>query len=374
MKVLIAGAGIGGLTTAIALARDGHSVTVVERNHELSPVGAGIVIAPNAAHILGALGVELAARARALPSMEIRDARGQVMQRIDNALLAGAWGPTWALTRAELSNALREALPRSVELRLGAELTEVEVRPAEVSVHLGGEQRGFELLVGADGLHSKVRTLTLGEQRLRYSGVTCWRGLMPNPGFEGAVESWGGAARVGLVPLRDQRLYYYLVRTASERAPAPAWPEGFRNAFAEVSDSVPGLFEAMTEAPPLHHDLCELDSPVWGRERVALVGDAAHAMTPNQGQGAAMAIEDGFVLARLVTGGGVENLISRYAAARQARVRRVQLDSRRLGAVAHWAHPMARWVRDGLMRLAPASLSDRQYIRVVQPGVALVRS
>jgi 2-polyprenyl-6-methoxyphenol hydroxylase-like FAD-dependent oxidoreductase len=127
----------------------------------------------------------------------------------------------------------------------------------------------------------------------------------------------------------------------------------------------------MKQAPPLHHDLEELDAPVWGSKRVILLGDAAHGMTPNQGQGAAMAIEDAFVLSREFTA-GIDGAFERYRDARQRRVRAVQLDSHRLGQVAHWENLFARAARDGLMRLLPASVGDRQYRRVIEPGLALL--
>jgi 2-polyprenyl-6-methoxyphenol hydroxylase-like FAD-dependent oxidoreductase len=240
-------------------------------------------------------------------------------------------------------------------------------------VTLAGEQspRRFDLVVGADGLHSAVRQLVIGDWPLRYSGVTCWRGVMPNPGFVGALEAWGGAARVGVVPLKGDQLYYYLVLTAPKRAPTLAWPEGFRAAFGHLDGALPRLFDTMPEAPPLHHDLEELDAPTWGKGRVLLLGDAAHSMTPNQGQGAAMAIEDAFALAQAVSA-GVEGALGRYQALRHARVRTVQLDSRRLGQVAHWEGGVVRAVRDGLMRALPASLGDSQYRRVIEPGLALV--
>lgn len=374
MKILIIGGGIGGLTAAIALARATHEVTLVERAPEFSPVGAGIIMAPNAAKILASLGVDLSTRGHPLPFLEIQDARGAVLQRIDTGRAAHTWGPTYALTRPSLSEALRQALPAKVELHLGRELTALNQDATGIEVTLTGEPtpRRFDVVIGADGLNSATRRLTIGDWPQRYSGVTCWRGLVPNPGFLGAVEAWGGAARVGVVPLRDAQLYYFLVLTSPARAPALSWPDGFLTAFGHLGGGVERLFEAMKQAPPLHHDLDELDAPVWGKGRVLLLGDAAHAMTPNQGQGAAMAIEDAFVLARELSA-GPDGALERYRDARQARVRAVQLDSRRLGQVAHWENLLLRGVRDGLMRLLPASVGDRQYRRVIEPGLALLK-
>jgi 2-polyprenyl-6-methoxyphenol hydroxylase-like FAD-dependent oxidoreductase len=372
MKVLIVGGGIGGLTAASALSRAGHAVTLTERAEVLSPVGAGIVLAPNAARLLEALGVDLGAVGAPLRSMTVRDSHGQALQVLQNERYAARWGPTFSLARPALSQALAAALPRGVELCLGHAFHSLNATDGHVEATFGAQTRSFDLLIGADGLHSAVRQHLMGEWPLRYSGVTCWRGVVANPGFEGAVEVWGGAARIGVVPLAAGRLYFFLVLVAPRRAPSLAWASGFDDAFGHLRPAVPGLFEAMEGPPPLHHDLEELERPCWGRGRVLLLGDAAHAMTPNQGQGAAMAIEDAYAVTHSLQGGAV-GALERYRALRHQRVRRVQLDSRRLGEVAHWQHPVGCALRNALMKALPAKLGALQFQRLVEPGLSLLK-
>jgi 2-polyprenyl-6-methoxyphenol hydroxylase-like FAD-dependent oxidoreductase len=233
-----------------------------------------------------------------------------------------------------------------------------------------GKSRHFDFVVGADGLYSTVREV-LTQGQIRYSGTTCWRGLTQNPGFEHGLELWGGKVRLGAIPLRGGELYYYLVKTARRREPPLSWPFGFQSVFGSLGTAFEMLASTLHAAPPLHHDLEELTTPTWGCGHILLLGDAAHAMTPNLGQGAAMAIEDAFALSDALAD-GIKGAIVRYRSLRERRVRKVVLDSRRLGAIAHWENPIACFARDTAIRLVPAFLANAQYRSLIVPGLALV--
>ena len=239
MRVLVAGGGIGGLTAAIALGRRGHEVVLAERAPSFEAIGAGLVLGPNAGAALGALGVDLAAVAARLLALDVVDQRGRLLQRVDTAALAASVGPTFALSRPELHGLLCDALPSTVDVRLGAALVELCDAPgAPVAATLAGADGHrvelVDLVVAADGLRSPTRSLLGLDVAARYSGVTCYRGILPNPGIDRAVEAWGDPARIGAVPLGDDRLYYFLVLTAPQGAPPLDGADAFRRAFGAL--------------------------------------------------------------------------------------------------------------------------------------------
>jgi 2-polyprenyl-6-methoxyphenol hydroxylase-like FAD-dependent oxidoreductase len=262
-------------------------------------------------------------------------------------------GPALAFHRTDLHEAIVRALP--------ANLVQFDCpyRPAFATEG--------DVLIGADGINSVVREQALGLRQIRYSGFTCWRGICQNPGITDVFEDWGGAARIGVVPLMGNRIYVFLVLAAPRCIPRLDSVTSIRYAFAHFASPVPAVLDALTESQLLHHDIEELEAPVWGRGATVLIGDAAHAMTPNLGQGASMAIEDALVLPHVVS---AKDPASAIAIRRHARVAQIQRNSRRLGQIAHWQSPIAISLRNFLMRCVPHWAGQHHYRRLIEAGPA----
>lgn len=354
---VIVGAGIAGLVSARALQRRGWSTTVFERTPAPDPAGAGIIMGVNAVACLDALGLGAALRAvgRRLWTMRVADAAGRVLQDVEIAEVHPA-AEVWAFSRADLHAVLGEGI--------GVEHAREVAGADERGVTVDGVRHAADLVVGADGLRSRVRA-ALVELPLRYSGQTCWRTLGTDPlGEDAAVERWGPGVRLGTVPLRDGQLYTFFVARAPQGTPAqPVDRAELLRRFAAFGDLPARILDGARTL--LHHDLLDLPDQAWGRGRLVLVGDAAHAMTPNMGQGAAMGIEDALVLAEVAD---APDPAAALAARRGERVRRVWSRSWQIGTVAHWEHPVARWARDGLVRLTPRSAGLAPFRELLHGG------
>jgi 2-polyprenyl-6-methoxyphenol hydroxylase-like FAD-dependent oxidoreductase len=359
--VCIAGGGIGGLTLAAMLGKRGVACTVVERAEAWAPVGAGIALSINAMAILRRLGLQqaLLERGRQVRKAVITNRRGTVLAQTDMSALEARHGPSVAVHRADLHDVLLAAAAPH-EVVLGAGVRSFADRGAAVEVTLDdGSVRSCDLLVGADGLRSQVRELLCGTLPLRYSGYTCWRFVLADClGIERVAEMWGRGRRFGIVPMGHGGLYCFATLNGpSDHAPfARIGLEGFRDLFRGFGGDAPAILGALSASTPLlHNDLCDVLAPRFASGRVVLLGDAAHATTPNMGQGAAMAIEDAAVLDEVlaVGGGDVGGALAEYEHRRRPRVERIREQSWRFGRLAQWQNPAACVLRDALVRLTP---------------------
>jgi FAD-dependent urate hydroxylase len=352
-RILIVGGGIAGLSLATALTRRGLTPELAERSPAWPAVGAGIALHANAGRMLRTLGLgEAVARAAAtLPGWSFLDQRGGLLCETDLADLWGEAGPCLGITRIRLQEILAGAAG-SAKHRLGVAVTALAREAGRVSVGFSdGSSGGYDLVVGADGIYSTVRGLTVSPVPPEYAGLMSWRSVIPArpPGVTHLMLLMGEGCFFGLVPVGDGGTYGF-AGAGGERFddPPPGRLERFRERFAGFGGPVPAYLAALEHDEQLHFgpiESLELDN--WRDGRVILIGDAAHATPPSMGEGGAMAMEDAVVLAELLASAGtVEDALEAYETRRRPRSDWVQQQSR-IAAQA-WVLPPAQ--RDAALR------------------------
>ncbi|MEW1613727.1 MULTISPECIES: FAD-dependent monooxygenase [unclassified Streptomyces] len=369
---VVAGGGIGGLAAAVALSRRGWRVTVCERAPVLTGIGAGIVLAPNALRALDSIGLGPERWAgHALPGpVGLRTPDGAWLSRTGTGAASARYGPpARAVHRGFLIDTLAAALPPGV-VRLGVSVTGVDDAGGSAVVRTSAGDLRADVVVAADGMRSVLRgQLFPRHPGLRHAGEAGWRAVLSGAGLpvRSAAETWGRGERFGIVPLVDGRIYLYATAvTGPGTKPADHHAELTRR-FGAWHDPIPALLDRLGQHDPdpvgiLHHDFHELASPLprFHSGRVALLGDAAHAMTPNMGQGGCQAIEDAVVMAHVLAGDAdVPAALAAYTRARVRRTTRISRRSRRVGEVARLAHPLAVAGRNLAVRATPWGVTSR---------------
>ncbi|GGF19222.1 FAD-dependent monooxygenase [Hymenobacter cavernae] len=373
MHFLIIGAGINGLTTARALLNLGHTVQVFEAARELREIGAGVVLGANAMQALQQLGLYDAVLAYTQPVKGLRllDQQGRPLQIADTEPFTRKLGfDNVGIHRADLQKALLSELPSDV-VQLGKPFVRFDEKGNQVIAHFSDDSTATgDALLAADGIRSRVRLQLLPKSQPRYAGYTCWRAVVDaaNLGLPSgnSTEIWGTQGRrFGYVPLVDGRVYWF----ACVNTPIPNDP-AFKNLgkaevqqiFADLPHPVSELLAHTPTEAYLWGDILDI-KPIrhFAYGRVLLLGDAAHATTPNLGQGAGQAVEDAAVLAScLQKHAELSAAFCEFERRRRPRTTRIVQTSWFLGWASQIRNPFIYKLRNTVMRLLPAAVAQWQ--------------
>jgi 2-polyprenyl-6-methoxyphenol hydroxylase-like FAD-dependent oxidoreductase len=325
-RVLIVGGGLAGLALTIALRQRGVSAATVERASVRTAPGAGLYLIGSATRALQALGVADHATRNGcvIRTQRLFNHRGRRLAEID---AGGFWelcGPCFGIARSDLHKLLTQQALGS-HTRLGVTVQSLRQHEDHVWVRLSdGSCETYDLVVGADGIRSSIRQLEYGDLSIQFRGQVGWRFIVRRPpGLEGWTVFLGPQSAFLMLPIGNELAYCYADKGArSIHDPAQGSIESLRENFAAFASPVPEVLARLEPADPIHFSTIEeVAHPRYGQGRVVLIGDAAHAMSPNMACGAAMAFEDALVLAEIVSrAGSASEVVPEFVRRRAARV------------------------------------------------------
>lgn len=360
VRIAIIGGGIGGLTTALALQQAGFEFGVYEQAPALLDVGAAIAIWPNAMRVLERVDRAEKVLEKAGVMREIRwlDQNGRLINRVSISETTAS-SPAVALHRADLQNTLLHALPPS-SIHLGHSLVDYTQRGDKVIANFAnGQSTEADFLIGADGIHSRVRAQFINDGEPVFRGYTVWRGISPAvpatvpPAT--AIEIHGHGQRFGIGPVGLGRVgWWAAANTIADTNELLQLFDGWYPPVLELLEATP--FSTILKTGAFDRE----SNKSWGTGRMTLLGDAIHPTTPNLGQGGCLAMEDAMVLARCFQKyGAVEEALRRYERCRYRRTTAITRYSRYYGRVGQFENILARGFRKTALALIPEALARR---------------
>lgn len=364
-KFIIAGAGIAGLTAAILLRELGYEAVIYESGQSVRGIGAGFGLASNAMRAFDFLGLEkeIIPIGQHLTTLRIVDHKGKDIIAADTSKLEQQLFSNFAIHRADLHHYLLAKIPQTI-IHTSKKITGYKQENSTVIVFFeDGSTETSDYLIGADGVGSVIRQQMFPSSVPRYAGYVCWRSVIDNPGIqlETSIETWGSKGRFGLTPLIGNRIYWYacINASASDSEIRNHKLEDLKSNFSSYHSSIPLVLEHSIEKEIICNDIVDIHPlPYYTSGRVLLSGDAAHATTPNMGQGACMAVEDIAVLKQLLLSSeSIEAAFALYNKKRVHRANSIIRDSDRIGKIAQLSAPLIITLRNFVARSLPDSFA-----------------
>jgi len=369
MKYSIIGAGIGGLTTALAFEKHGIDYHIFEKASELSEVGAGIWLAPNALQVLEHLGVldDIKAKGNSIDRITLGKADlNPISDNFQDNIKKQFGFSTIAIHRAELQKILLNKIPKEkISLAKGFQSFQ-KLNDDLIKIKFDDKSEFLtDFLIGADGINSKVRKQLFPNSKTRFSGQTCWRGVANiklSKEFENrGMELWGNQIRFGISKIANDKVYWFAVAIdkPNQKDDVNLKKQKLLKMYNQFDPLVKELISATSEIAILRNDINDLETlKNWHKGNVCLIGDAGHATTPNMGQGGAQAIEDAYYLSNLIKSNLNENIFKFFQQKRQSKVNTIVKQSWATGKMAHWKY--GKKFRNFLLKSMPKRILENK--------------
>jgi len=363
--VNIIGAGIGGLTTALTLKQKGLKVNVFESSSEIKPVGAGIILANNAMQVFQKLGIQdkIEQAGNKISYMKITDTQLKNMSVVDLTEYERKYGVhNVAIHRGELQKILVNEIGYD-NINLSKRLSKIEKAELFKLTFEDNSTLESKLVIGADGIKSVVRNQLFDESTLRNANQICWRGIceidLPQKYHNELNEAWGKGKRFGFVKISNKKVYWYALTNSKN---VKIDKVNLIDLFKEFHCDILTIISATLKEQIIINDIIDL-KPIdnWQSENVCLIGDAAHATTPNLGQGACQAIEDAYVLGKLLDDGiAIANTFKEFENLRRKKAHAIVNTSWTVGKMAHIENGFGVWLRNFILKNLPKSANKKQ--------------
>jgi 2-polyprenyl-6-methoxyphenol hydroxylase-like FAD-dependent oxidoreductase len=370
-RILIVGAGIGGLATAIALQQAGFEAAIYENAPALRGIGAGISLWSNATSALEKLGLldEAVSKSAVFNSVKILNERGELLLQTN---IGNYPTPAICIHRADLIDLLqRNCAPGTIHLGKNFERFE-QTETSVTAFFADGTNATGDILIGADGINSRVRAQFKGDAKPVYRGYAVWRSTVEfdaaNLDLDSPGETFGAGKRFGLVPIGKNRFYWYATNNQPENSilQSDRRKSQLLEFFQDWHAPIPQIIAATDAEDILQNDCYDrLPERRWSIGRACLIGDGAHPTTPNLGQGGCMALEDAIILTKCLQNSSEPNKAFReFEALRFARTRFITERSLLLGRVGQWQNPLAVFLRDTLTRFTPEKSLQKSFKQI----------
>ncbi|WP_108808564.1 FAD-dependent monooxygenase [Aquimarina spinulae] len=373
MTIDIIGAGIGGLTTAIALQQKGIRTRVFEQAENIKPVGAGIILANNAMQVYEKLGLRkmIEDNGNYISAMNITKANLNPISKIDLSFFEKKHKvKNIAIHRGTLQQILINEL-KSNDVNLNYRLKKIKPNDNGYSLTFeNGKQIESATLIGADGLKSVVRQHLFPDTIIRNAKQICWRGVtdfkLPNTYKNELNEAWGKTDRFGFVKIAEHKVYWYALKSFKNDKNEFSVHD-IEKYFDKYNSVIKSIISSTKKEEINTAEISDLKpTNFWYKEKVCLIGDAAHAMTPNMGQGACQAIEDAYILSECLHKYEVDQAFATFQKLRLPKAHQVVKASWMLGKIAHLSNPILIGIRNQLMSMTPSSFNRKQSEHIFQ--------